>query len=51
MDEAEYCHRVSIMQEGEIVALDSPQRLKEAYRADNIYDIFLKIARNKHEKV
>ncbi len=45
MDEAEYCHRVSIMHEGKIVALDSPQGLKEKYDADNIYDVFLKIAR------
>lgn len=46
MDEAEYCHRVSIMHEGKIVALDSPQGLKEKYQSDNIYDVFLKIARN-----
>lgn len=46
MDEAEYCNRVSIMHEGKIVALDSPQGLKDTYKADNIYDVFLKIARN-----
>ena len=29
MDEAEYCHRVSIMVDGKIEALDSPENLKE----------------------
>jgi len=45
MDEAEYCNRVSIMDEGRIVALDRPGKLKENYKTDNIYDVFLKIAR------
>lgn len=47
MDEAEYCNRVSIMNDGKIIALDSPQGLKEKYDAENIYDVFLKIARQK----
>ncbi len=45
MDEAEYCDRVTIMDEGRIVALDSPQKLKEQYKTNNIYDVFLKITR------
>jgi ABC-2 type transport system ATP-binding protein len=45
MDEAEYCNRVSIMDEGRIVALDTPSALKETYQVDNIYDLFLKIVR------
>jgi ABC-2 type transport system ATP-binding protein len=45
MDEAEYCDRVSIMDEGRIVALDTPIRLKEQYKVTNIYDLFLKIVR------
>lgn len=45
MDEAEYCNRVTIMDEGRIVALDSPQNLKQQYKAKNIYDVFLKITR------
>src|SRR4030042_3012982 len=40
MDEAEYCHRVSIMQEGEIVELDRPQVLKEKYHAGTIQEVF-----------
>ena len=34
MDEAEYCDRVSIMSEGKIVALDTPEKLKEQYNAE-----------------
>ncbi|MBN1952649.1 MAG: ABC transporter ATP-binding protein [Bacteroidales bacterium] len=45
MDEAEYCDRVSIMDQGKIVALDKPQKLKQEYQAGTIYDVFLKIAR------
>jgi ABC-2 type transport system ATP-binding protein len=45
MDEAEYCDRVSIMDAGRIVALDTPLALKEKYKVENIYDLFLKIVR------
>ncbi len=45
MDEAEYCNRVSIMDQGKIVALDTPSKLKELYQVDNIFDLFLKIVR------
>ena len=45
MDEAEYCDRVSIMDRGKIVALDTPTKLKETYSVDNMYDLFLKIIR------
>jgi ABC-2 type transport system ATP-binding protein len=45
MDEAEYCNRVSIMDAGKIVALDTPAVLKEQYNVDNIFDLFLKIVR------
>jgi len=46
MDEAEYCHRVSIMTDGRIVALDTPANLKMKYNANNMEEVFLKIARN-----
>jgi ABC-2 type transport system ATP-binding protein len=36
MDEAEFCGRIAIMDHGEIVALDSPQALKEEVGADRI---------------
>ncbi|MEN8229100.1 MAG: ABC transporter ATP-binding protein [Bacteroidota bacterium] len=45
MDEAEYCDRVSIMVDGRIEALDTPQALKKVYHAKNMNDVFLKLAR------
>ena len=45
MDEAEYCDRVSIMVDGEIVALDSPKKLKTHYKAETMDKVFLKLAR------
>jgi ABC-2 type transport system ATP-binding protein len=45
MDEAEYCDRVSIMVDGAIEALDTPARLKEQYRSENMNEVFLKLAR------
>jgi len=45
MDEAEYCDRVSIMDAGKIEALDTPAKLKEIYKAKNMDEVFLKIAR------
>jgi ABC-2 type transport system ATP-binding protein len=45
MDEAEYCDRVSIMADGRIVALDTPENLKNQYNAANMDEVFLKIAR------
>jgi ABC-2 type transport system ATP-binding protein len=45
MDEAEYCHRVSIMVDGKIEALDSPKGLKNTYGASSMDEVFLKLAR------
>ena len=45
MDEAEYCDRISIMSEGKIVALDSPDNLKKQYKSTTVEDVFIKIAR------
>lgn len=45
MDEAEYCDRISIMNEGRIVALDTPAELKRQYNASSIEEVFVKIAR------
>jgi ABC-2 type transport system ATP-binding protein len=46
MDEAEYCDRVSIMVNGKIEALDTPKKLKEQFKATNMNDVFLKLARS-----
>jgi ABC-2 type transport system ATP-binding protein len=45
MDEAEYCHRISIMSEGKIVAIDTPERLKKQYNAESVEEVFVKIVR------
>ena len=45
MDEAEYCDRVTIMDAGKIEALDTPAKLKKTYNANNMDEVFIKIAR------
>lgn len=45
MDEAEYCDRVSIMVDGRIEALDTPENLKLAFETDNMGNVFYALAR------
>jgi ABC-2 type transport system ATP-binding protein len=45
MDEAEYCDRISIMVDGRIEALDTPVNLMKRYSAENMDQVFLKLAR------
>jgi ABC-2 type transport system ATP-binding protein len=45
MDEAEYCHRVSIMVDGRIEALDTPSGLKKTFGVDSVEQVFVKLAR------
>lgn len=45
MDEAEYCHRVSIMVDGRIAALDKPEALKKQFKVNSMNDVFLSLAR------
>jgi ABC-2 type transport system ATP-binding protein len=45
MDEAEYCDRVSIMVDGNIAALDTPEELKKSFSAKSIEEVFIKLAR------
>lgn len=45
MDEAEYCNRISMMVDGKIEALDTPQRLKERFRAKDMDEVFRQLAR------
>ncbi|MEW6196062.1 MAG: ABC transporter ATP-binding protein [Bacteroidota bacterium] len=46
MDEAEYCDRVSIMVDGAITALDSPDNLKAKFGARSMEEVFIKLARS-----
>jgi len=41
MDEAEYCHRLSIMFKGRIVEMDSPFAIKKKYNMTSIQDVFI----------
>jgi len=41
MDEAEYCHRLSIMDKGRIVEMDAPAAIKKKYNMTSIQDIFI----------
>ena len=45
MDEAEYCSRVSIMVDGEIKALDTPDILKRQFAAGSMDEVFRTLAR------
>ncbi len=45
MDEAEYCNRVSIMVDGKIKALDTPESLKKQMEAENMDEVFTRLAR------
>ncbi len=47
MDEAEYCNRISMMVDGRIASLDTPDNLKRQYNAENMHEVFVKIARSK----
>lgn len=45
MDEAECCDRVSIMVDGRIDALGSPEQLKKQFNGKTMYDVFYALAR------
>ncbi len=46
MDEAEYCNRVSIMTEGSIAAIGTPDELKSKYNVKNMDEVFRALAVN-----
>lgn len=45
MDEAEYCDRLSIMVDGRIAAMGTPQALKAEFEAPSIDEVFVRLAR------
>lgn len=49
MDEAEYCHRVSIMVDGKINALGTPSELKSQFSKQSMNDVFYHIAKMQKE--
>ncbi|QZE15967.1 ABC transporter ATP-binding protein [Halosquirtibacter laminarini] len=46
MDEAEYCDRICILSQGEVVAYGDPESLKETHKVDSIDSLFVLLARN-----
>jgi len=45
MDEAEYCDRISMMVDGEIKALDTPENLKKQFSVETMDEVFYELAR------
>lgn len=43
MDEAEYCHRISIMRDGKLIALDTPKNLKKIHQRATMQEVFLEV--------
>jgi ABC-2 type transport system ATP-binding protein len=43
MDEAEYCHRISIMVQGAIAAINTPPQLKSSTSSTTLQEAFIKI--------
>lgn len=46
LDEAEYCNRISIMVDGKIKALDTPENLKSQYGATTMDEVFRIVAKD-----
>ena len=45
MDEAEYCDRVSIMVDGKIAAIGTPNELKQRFQLPDMNHVFIYLAR------
>jgi ABC-2 type transport system ATP-binding protein len=45
MDEAEYCDRISIMVEGRIAAMGTPEELKQQFGVESVDEVFVRLAR------
>lgn len=48
MDEAEYCDRISIMVDGKISAIGTPNELKRRFGKTDMNDVFILLARKAH---
>jgi ABC-2 type transport system ATP-binding protein len=45
LDEAEYCDRISIMVDGRIAAMGTPEALKQEFGAPSLDEVFVRLAR------
>ncbi len=43
MIEAEYCNRISIMRQGKLIALDSPENLRQKYNKTDMQEVFISV--------
>jgi len=50
MDEAEYCHRLALMHEGRIIALDTPRALRNAYQSQSLDDVFVAMIQEQEQE-
>ncbi|MFP4417169.1 MAG: ABC transporter ATP-binding protein [Chitinispirillaceae bacterium] len=50
LDEAEYCHRISVMIAGKIAAVDSPLKLKQSTGTTTLHDAFLRITQRQSKE-
>ncbi len=50
MDEAEYCHRISIMHHGRIIELGNPSDLIQKYQQPNLEELFVQLISKKSEE-
>ncbi len=50
MDEAEYCDRISMMVDGFIKAMDTPENLKKTFEAKTMDEVFYELARGAKRK-
>ena len=41
MDEAEYCHRLALMYRGRVIALGTPEQLKDEANLHSMEDVFV----------
>lgn len=51
LEEAEYCDRVAIMHQGQILDLDTPRTLKEKYEKTNMEDVFVHVIRQRDKEL
>jgi ABC-2 type transport system ATP-binding protein len=53
MDEAEYCNRVGMMRDGKLLAIDTPQNLKQQFVPQDVWEVYtepLSASLNRYEK-
>lgn len=50
MDEAEYCNRISMMVDGFMKAIDSPENLKKQFNVPSMDEVFFELARGAQRK-